>query len=153
MQKPSELFSPPSTARPPTLGRLESEVLRVLWGSGESSVRDVLTQLGRPLAYTTVMTTLDRLFKKGLLDRHLADRSFRYVPLVPRKQAAQPADASTRLCHPQAARDLLVSHLVDTVCEYDETLLDELERDIAERRRYLTLQAQHTLETNRKARA
>ena len=52
------------------LGSLEFELMEVLWSHGESSVRDVVSKLSRPLAYTTVMTTLDRLFKKGLLDRH-----------------------------------------------------------------------------------
>lgn len=120
--------------RSPTLGRLESEVLRVLWGKGESSVREVMEHLDRPLAYTTVMTTLDRLFKKGLLERHMAERSFRYVACIPRREPQPPG---TGLFQPQATRDLLVSHLLDTVCAYDESLLDELERNIAERRRQL----------------
>jgi predicted transcriptional regulator len=125
--------------RPPTLGRLESDVLRILWSRGESSVRDVLTDLGRPLAYTTIMTTLDRLYKKGLLDRHMADRSFRYIPRVPANQTS----LGNTVISPstQAARDLLVSHLVDTVCEYDESLLDDLERDIANRRLQLSQQS------------
>jgi predicted transcriptional regulator len=140
MMRPlSDLFSSRIPVRSPSLGRLEAEVLRVLWGKGESSVRDVLGHLSRPLAYTTVMTTLDRLFKKGLLDRRMSERSFLYVPCVPRRtEAAEPAAEASRaseLFYSQAARELLVSHLVDTVCEYDETLLAELEQNIAERRR------------------
>src|SRR5438128_8928980 len=50
------------------LGPLEITVMEILWQRGESNVRDVAEKLDRPLAYTTVMTTLDRLFKKGLLD-------------------------------------------------------------------------------------
>jgi predicted transcriptional regulator len=136
MRTLSDLLAGRSANRGPSLGRLEAEVLRVLWAQGESSVRDVLGQLTRPLAYTTVMTTLDRLFKKGLLDRHMADRTFRYVPCVPRRvQTDGPMQDSPIVFHSQAARDLLVSHLVDTVCEYDETLLAELEKNIAQRRR------------------
>ena len=134
MRPLSELFSKVSPMRSPTLGRLESEVLRVLWGKGESSVREVMEHLDRPLAYTTVMTTLDRLFKKGLLERHMVDRSFRYVACIPRRE---PQVAGLGMFQPQATRDLLVSHLLDTVCAYDESLLDELERNIAERRRQL----------------
>jgi predicted transcriptional regulator len=128
----SDLLSRKSLWRPQNLGPLESEVLRILSINGEGSVRDVLNQLERPLAYTTVMTTLDRLFKKGLLDRHMADRSFRYVPSDQRLRRAQSEAPS--LFHSQSARELLVSQLLDTVCEYDETLLDELERKISERR-------------------
>ena len=53
-------------------------MMQILWSRGESSVRDVVRQLDRPLAYTTVMTTLDRLYKKGLLDRYRKDRAFVY---------------------------------------------------------------------------
>src|SRR5258706_2129335 len=61
-----------------SLGRLEFDLMQILWARGESNVRDVAQQLSRPLAYTTVMTTLDRLYKKGLLDRRMPDRAFLY---------------------------------------------------------------------------
>ena len=51
------------------LGRLERAVMDTVWAGGDFSVRDVQSTLGRPAAYTTVMTTLDRLFKKGLVRR------------------------------------------------------------------------------------
>ena len=54
--------------------------MQILWDRGESNVRDVTGRLDRPLAYTTVMTTLDRLFKKGLLARRKEDRAFVYSP-------------------------------------------------------------------------
>jgi hypothetical protein len=56
-------------AAPAELGHLEVTVMEILWRRGQSNVHDVVAELGRPLAYTTVMTTLDRLYKKGLLDR------------------------------------------------------------------------------------
>ncbi|MFL5336665.1 MAG: BlaI/MecI/CopY family transcriptional regulator, partial [Geminicoccaceae bacterium] len=49
------------------LGRLEREVMDVVWSSAEHTVKDVQGRLPRKAAYTTVMTTLDRLFKKGLV--------------------------------------------------------------------------------------
>src|SRR5580658_8980334 len=57
------------------LGHIELKVLDVLWEHGESNVHEVVQRLGRPLAYTTVMTTLDRLFKKDLLVRRSAERA------------------------------------------------------------------------------
>jgi len=63
---------------PPALGPLEIAVMEILWVQGESNVHDVVEKLGRPLAYTTVMTTLDRLYKKGLLSRHKSERAFLY---------------------------------------------------------------------------
>jgi len=100
------------------LGHLESRVMDVLWARGESSVRDVADQLERPLAYTTVMTTLDRLFKKGVLARRKTDRAFVYSPVAPNRA------------------DLLISALLDEA-GHDPELLNELERKIRLKRKEL----------------
>ena len=71
------------------LGHLELRVMEVLWVHGESNVHDVVQRLGRPLAYTTVMTTLDRLFKKNLLVRRKWERAFLYAPRWTRREWEQ----------------------------------------------------------------
>ena len=116
------------------MGHLESDVMEILWARGESSVHDVVEQLARPLAYTTVMTTLDRLFKKGLLDRQKQDRAFIYVPRYSRRQWEQKRAGDFMAGAP---RDLLVSCLVDAAGEQDIGLLDELERQIRLKRKEL----------------
>jgi predicted transcriptional regulator len=64
-------------------GELESEVLAALWASSTPMTpAEVLTQLDGALAYTTVMTTLTRLFEKGLVDRRSAGRGYAYSPSV-----------------------------------------------------------------------
>ena len=61
------------------LGELERSIMDVLWGaSAPLSVHDVRQALPRELAYTTVMTVLDRLAKKGIVDRELAKRAWLY---------------------------------------------------------------------------
>lgn len=65
------------------MGELEQAVMEILWASAEPlSVRDVHEQLAndRDLAYTTVMTVLDRLAKKGLVLRRLESRAWLYRP-------------------------------------------------------------------------
>jgi predicted transcriptional regulator len=122
------------------LGELEIGVMEVLWGRGESSVRDVVQRLGRPLAYTTVMTTLDRLFKKGLLDRRKAERAFLYSPRLSRREWERKRAGDLVagfLAGPEPSRELLLSCLVEAVGQYDEALLDELEKKIRTRRREL----------------
>src|SRR5947199_9603880 len=71
---------PPRDIPPP----LELECLKVLWGLGEGSVRDVREVMvgNKNLAYTTVMTVLDRLEKRGGVSRRKQGRSFIYVPKV-----------------------------------------------------------------------
>jgi predicted transcriptional regulator len=68
------------------LGPLEGRVMAFLWGTGPSSVGEVVgalnTQGGTPLAYTTVMTILGRLFGKGYVTRTKQGRSFRYAAAV-----------------------------------------------------------------------
>jgi BlaI family penicillinase repressor len=63
---------------------LELECLKVLWKLGEGSVKDVRQGLpaNRNLAYTTVMTVLDRLARKGGVARRKAGRSFLYAPVL-----------------------------------------------------------------------
>jgi predicted transcriptional regulator len=128
-------------AEPPrawALGRLELSVMESVWTWGESSVRDVVHRLERPLAYTTIMTTLDRLFKKGLLSRRKADRAFLYSAARTREEW-QRGMASELLAGflggQEASRDLLISCLVDAVGQHDESLLKALEDKIREKRR------------------
>jgi predicted transcriptional regulator len=122
------------------MGHLEADVMEILWARGESSVHDVVEHLARPLAYTTVMTTLDRLYKKGLLARRKADRAFFYLPRQSRAEwgRKQAVDFLAEfLGGPAPSGDLLISCLVDAVGQQDAALLDELERRIRAKRREL----------------
>jgi predicted transcriptional regulator len=126
--------------RTASLGPLEVRVMEIMWERGESCVRDVAIRLGDALAYTTVMTTLDRLYKKGLLDRRRPDRAFLYTPLLSRgeweRRRASELVAGF-LAGAQPSRELLVSCLIEAVGQHDETLLDELERKVRSKRREL----------------
>jgi predicted transcriptional regulator len=123
-----------------SLGCLEFDLMQILWCRGESNVRDVVQQLDRPLAYTTVMTTLDRLYKKGLLDRHREDRAFVYSARLPQQEwerrRAERIVAGF-LAGAPASRDLLLSSFLNAVGEQDTVLLDELEKKIRKKRKEL----------------
>jgi|SRR5579863_930829 len=147
----TNLFNPrrtPDCHEPPlsqVLGSLEARVMDVLWGRGESSVRDVFEMIDRPLAYTTVMTTLERLFKKGVLDRHKIGRAFVYSPVLNRKEwERRRAEGlvAAFLDGPEPSRDLLVSSLLDAIGQQDSALLDELEKKIRRRRKELSERGQ-----------
>jgi predicted transcriptional regulator len=127
-------------AAPQPLGPLEVTVMEILWARGTCNVREVVDRLGRPLAYTTVMTTLDRLFKKGLLERRKSERAFFYSPTLSRAEWEQKRAGefvAGFLAAAEPSRDLLISCLVDAVGRHDEALLDELERKIKLRRKEL----------------
>jgi predicted transcriptional regulator len=104
------------------LGPLERRVLEALWGRADAArVRDLQPSFPN-IAYTTLMTTLERLYRKGLLERVSESRAFSYRPCQTRAEAA-------------------LSFLLDEVGSVDATTLDELERLLRARRRALKEQS------------
>ncbi len=122
------------------LGRLERAVMDTMWRGGDFAVRDVQGALSRPVAYTTVMTTLDRLYKKGLVLRRREGRAFVYTAALKRHELE--TTMTTGLINgllsdgPGAARPFL-SNLVDAVGDTHDELLDDLERLVREKRERL----------------
>ena len=126
------------------LGHLETQVMELVWRHGDSNVHDVVRALERPLAYTTVMTTLDRLYKKGLLERRKEERAFIYSPRISRAQWERKRAGELVagfLASPATSGEVLVSCFVEAVGERNEALLDELERTIRKKRRELERRA------------
>jgi predicted transcriptional regulator len=113
------------------LGELEREVMRLAWRGGEVSVHEVHRSLGEDRAYTTVMTTLDRLFRKGLLTRRKSGRAYLYSPRITREEFERgfASDILDGLFSRDGRADeALLSCIVDAVSERDRELLDELDR-------------------------
>ena len=79
--------SKPEKLLPP----LEIEAMKSLWVLKEGTVAQVQQQMRptRPLAYTTVMTLLDRLAKKGAVSRRKQSRSYVYKPILERQDAIE----------------------------------------------------------------
>ena len=122
------------------LGPLEQRVLDYLWRREDpATVREVKRDVGPQLAYTTLMTTLDRLFKKGLLDRQPDGRAFRYSARASREAfgASQLRSLLARFWSRGAAPTPLLSSLVEAVGEHDRELLPELERLVRQKEREL----------------
>jgi predicted transcriptional regulator len=120
------------------IGPLESELLRLVWERGNATVRELLDCGQLSCAYTTVMTTLDRLYKKALLNRTPEGRAFRYSPRQTREEFN---GAILRRVMGDVLfggnSPLLMSYLVEAVSEHDRLLLDDLERAIEQKRRKL----------------
>jgi predicted transcriptional regulator len=123
-----------------SLGALEREVMSVVWSAGEISVREACARMGSSVAYTTVMTTMDRLYKKRLLDRRKLGQAFLYRAVATRAELedAVAAELVGNLLRRHADEPLpVLSSLVDAVSDRDRSLLDELERLVREKRRAL----------------
>jgi len=121
------------------LGPLEERLLESLWRRGNGTVRELIETDCQDLAYTTVMTTLDRLFKKDLLARRTEGRAFRYNPRFSREDLQREAAgmAFRELLSASSAPTLPLSYLVEIVSEQDAELLDDLTRLVEAKRRAL----------------
>jgi predicted transcriptional regulator len=127
----------PRSAVLPQLGPLERRTLNEVWRLKEANVRHVLSALGGEVAYTTVMTTLDRLYKKGFLDRAKVDRAYVYSARMTRDEL-QLGFAETVIAGlievATGRTEPVLACIVDAVSEKDRDLLDDLERLVKEKK-------------------
>ena len=108
----------------PRLGKLEAAVMDVLWSAGTPlTVREVLERMPpqRNLAYTTVMTVLGNLLRKGLLEREPVGRAFSYQPTLTRQGAAA-ASLREILDASDDPRSVLL-HFAETATEEESSVL------------------------------
>lgn len=93
--------------------------------------------LGDRVVYTTVMTTLDRLYKKGLVTRRKEGRAFLYSPRLSPEELERGVAADVLNNLLSAGNDSvepILACMVDAVSERDRHLLDELERLVQQKR-------------------
>ena len=132
------VFRPEKKGLQKTLGSLESRVMDAVWDVDEAvcveDVRSELEKQGKDCAYTTIMTTMSRLFKKGLLDREMRGKAYYYTPAVSRQEL----DTSISR---QVVDELLatfaepaMSYFVEALSEDDPKKLDSLAEMIDEKR-------------------
>jgi predicted transcriptional regulator len=121
------------------LGPLEERLLQALWARGTATVRELLDDGYADLAYTTVMTTLDRLFKKNVLTREAEGRAFRYAPRFTREELHREVagEAFRQLLDASPRGSLPLSYLVEILTERDAQLLEDLRQLVETKRRAL----------------
>jgi len=123
-----------------SLGDLEKKALREVWRGGETSVGELCEAFGEAYAYTTLMTTLDRLYKKGVLSRRKVGRAFLYTSLysIEELERGVAQDVISKLLDTTIGRaEPVLACIVDSVSERDRDLLDDLERLIREKKALL----------------
>lgn len=110
--------------REPILGRLESRIMNVLWKrASPATVREIQRNLSRkrPIAYTTVMTVMTRLYEKGLLRREQRGRAFAYTAAV--SEAEHTARLMRELLSTTANRTDALVHFVHEMKKADRARL------------------------------
>jgi len=121
------------------LGSLESELMEQIWPLEEVSVRDLHSKLAPRLAYTTIMTTLDRLYKKGLLRRRKVGKAYVYSPaLSEREYQGRLTEHFIGLAlNGGKFGHAVLSSFVNAVTETDEEMLDRLDLLVKAKQRIL----------------
>lgn len=119
------------------LGRLEAAVMDVVWGHAPVTAREVCDRMtgAEERAYTTIMTTMDRLHRKGLLVRQKDGLAWRYAPALAKAdfEKALADGLATEIL--QTHGEVALSAFVDAAADVDEGLLDRLAQLIAQRRK------------------
>jgi len=122
------------------LGPLERQIHHAVWARGTATVREVLEDGTIWQSYTTIMTTMDRLFRKGLLVRVLEGKAFRYsARCSPEELERVAAVNGIRQLLGSEYASLHLSYFVEAVSAQDEKMLEELQCMVERRRAELLL--------------
>lgn len=119
------------------LGELERLVMEHIWAHGPADVKDVHRAVGarRRITSNTVQSTLERLFRKGLLDREKVSHAYVYRAALSREAYGATLVSSVVNDVLGPDRDAMLSAFVDLTARTGEDALVRLEKMIAERRR------------------
>lgn len=129
-------FRPGARGAGHVLGELESAVMEILWTKPQQTVNEVEARLRekRDIAHTTVLTTLDRMYRKGYLTREKEAKAFVYSPRYTRKEFERTLAQEVLGALIGHSAETAVSTFVDLIGN-DPGALDQLEAKIREKRR------------------
>jgi predicted transcriptional regulator len=119
------------------LGELEAAVMEVVWKHAPVTAREVCDRMrGRwQRAYTTIMTTMDRLHRKGVLGRRKDGLAWRYDPVLNATEFHKAVADGLAGRILSANHDTALHAFVDVAASIDEALLDRLRQLIDQRRK------------------
>jgi predicted transcriptional regulator len=125
-----------SPCPPPSLGELEIAVLEDVWAHAAVDAKSVHARVGAPRAITvnTVQSTLERLYRKGLLAREKVSHAYAYRACLSRQALLGRLLDSTVRRFATDAPDAMLAAFVDLASREGDEQLARLERLIAARR-------------------
>lgn len=129
-------FKPHKAGFKKVFGDLEADIMKIVWKSEEVTVREVYDELrlNKKLAYTTVMTIMNRLAEKNLLTRESRGNAFAYTPTVSENEFATQIVSEVLDGLLEDFADPALSHIVESLSSKDSQKLKRLEQLIQERR-------------------
>lgn len=115
-------------------GPLEAKIIDVLWEGEEKTIKDVQQALEREKItnFNTVMTVMNRLVDKGILQKRVEGRSSVYKPVQTRAEFlnTQSKDMTHELI--DEFGDVVISHMLNALEEADDELVAKLEKKVEE---------------------
>ena len=133
------VFRPRNDGLEKTLGALEAQIMDVIWSSRDpmcvDDVRAELAKRGKDSAYTTIMTTLSRLNKKGLLARDMQGKAYQYTSRVSRKELSSTVTKQVVDGLLATFAEPAMAYFVEALSDTDPGKLDALASLIEERRK------------------
>lgn len=133
------VFRPRKDGLEKTLGALEAQIMNAVWEARGPvcvhEVQETLARKGKDSAYTTVMTTLTRLHKKGLLAREMKGKAYYYTAQVSRRELGQTVTEQVIDGLLATFAEPAMSYFVDALSETDPSKLDSLADIIEQKRR------------------
>jgi len=113
-------------------GSLEAKIMDNLWEAEELSIKEVQLRLEKekPINFNTVMTVMNRLLDKGILEKRLKGRLSLFRPIASKEAFIE--EQSKRLTENLLDEfgDVVINHMIDAIKDVDKSLLDKLENKI-----------------------
>ncbi|MBB3125703.1 putative transcriptional regulator [Paenibacillus rhizosphaerae] len=114
-------------------GPLEAKIMDVIWSRLEAvTIKEVNAKISedKPMSFNTIMTVMNRLVDKGVLQKKLQGKSYVYSPVLTKEQflEEQSKELSYDLVKEFGSR--AVAHMIDAMEQVDPDLLDQLEKQI-----------------------
>lgn len=135
----AKTFRASDTGLGKVLGHLEEEVMGSLWTRGEATGKEVLADLSgkRKIAYTTVLTVLDRLYKKDLVKKEKNGGSFHFSATYSKDDFSAIISKEVMKGVVEMSKHYASANFVDVLAESDPEELSRLEELIEAKRREL----------------
>ena len=130
-------FKPSKKGLNQVLGELEQELLNYLWEHGETTGKEIFEGVARTRhnAYPTVLTVLNRMVKKGLVLKQKREGLYYFAPIFTREEFTQLACKEAVRGALEISRANTIAAIVDLLADTDPSTIDQLEQEIALRRR------------------
>jgi len=118
-------------------GPLESKIMNILWDGNESSIKEVqqILEKEKPINFNTVMTVMNRLVEKNILTKRLEGRTSLFKPLTTKEDFINNQSKKLTENLLDEFGGLVVNHMLDSLKEVDDHLLEKLEQKLEQLKR------------------